>query len=265
MIAADRNLLDGSHVESGGVLETVRVTPYSGNGLGRVVSWCSYAVTATFRALCARRVDVVYGSSPHLLAGLAAWLVARVRRVPFVLEVRDLWPRVLVDMGALDESSLTYRALHRLERFLYRRADRVVILASGAREHVTRHGVPDEAVVFIPNGADAEDFVPTRPAGASQALRLRRRCGGVHRCPWPSERARSLLDGPRARGVVPRAANRPHRRWREEEGLVAGLTREGCTNVTSWILFPSPRSETSSPPRTSVSTVSLMSTFSEAR
>ena len=53
-----------------------------------------------------------------------------------MLEVRDVWPRVLVDMGAMEETALAYRALVRLEHFLYRRADRVVVLAGGVRDHL---------------------------------------------------------------------------------------------------------------------------------
>lgn len=161
VLAADRNLLNGSRVIGNGIVETVRVTPYSGNGPARIANWASYALTALVRALPARRVDLVYGSSPHLLAALTAWIVARVRRVPFVLEIRDIWPRVLVDMGALTEASRTYRILHALERFLYRRADRVVILAEGSRAHLTVLGADDKSIVFVPNGADAADFRPS--------------------------------------------------------------------------------------------------------
>lgn len=165
VLAADRNLLDGSRVFGNGIVETVRVTPYSGNGPARIANWVSYALTSLVRAIPARRVDLVYGSSPHLLAALTGWIVARVRRVPFVLEIRDIWPKVLVDMGSLTEASLTYRALHALERFLYRRADRVVILAEGSRAHLTLHGVDDQSIVFVPNGADAGDFRPSADHG----------------------------------------------------------------------------------------------------
>lgn len=158
VVAADRNLLDGSRVDSGSVLETVRVTPYAGNGVARIANWVSYAVTSFGRAVRARPLDAVYGSSPHLLAALSGWTVARLRRVPFVLEIRDVWPKVLGDMGALAETSLVYRVLERLERFLYRRADAVVILADGVRAHLVERGVAPERIHFVPNGADVAAF-----------------------------------------------------------------------------------------------------------
>ena len=139
----------------------MRTVAYTSNGWRRILNWISYAMTAFWLGVRQRRVDVVYGSSPHLLAALAAWAISAVRRVPFVLEVRDLWPRVLVDMGQLSETSLVYRVLTRLELFLYARARRIVVMAEGARTDLVRRGVPAEKIVYIPNGADPEDFVPS--------------------------------------------------------------------------------------------------------
>jgi glycosyltransferase involved in cell wall biosynthesis len=152
--------------------QVVAVTPYRGNGLSRVVNWASFALTATVAGLRQPRPDVVYASSPHLLAGLSGCFIAALRRAPFVLEIRDLWPRVLVDMGRLSEDSMMYRALECLERFLYRRADRVVIMASGVRAAVEAKGVPASQIAFIPNAADPADFAPS--AGRDE---LRRRYG----------------------------------------------------------------------------------------
>ena len=172
VIAANRDLLGGERVRPSPPLETVWVAPYSGNGPARILSWVSYAVTAFVRAVRARPLDLVYGSSPHLLAALAGLVVARLRRVPFVLEIRDVWPKVLVDMGAMSADSAVYRVLHRLEAFLYRRAERIVILAEGVRDHLLSHGVEAERIVFIPNAADPADFEPTAPRAD-----LRRRYG----------------------------------------------------------------------------------------
>ncbi|MFF0369538.1 glycosyltransferase family 4 protein [Micromonospora sp. NPDC005087] len=176
VIAGRRNMVTGLPQRAEPGFHPVAVTPYRGNGLGRVVNWASYAVTATAAGLRQPRLDVVYASSPHLLAGVSGWIVAAVRRVPFVLEIRDLWPRVLVDMGRFAETSLTYRALERVERFLYRRAHRVVIMAPGVRAAVEGKGAAPEKIAFIPNAADPEDFVPS-----ADRDELRRRYGFTRR------------------------------------------------------------------------------------
>jgi len=138
---------------------TVPVLPYKGNGPARVLNWMSYAVTASVAALRLPRPTVVYASSPHLLTGLAGWALARLRRAGFVLEIRDLWPVVLVEMGQLSAESRLYRALKWLERFLYRKSDAIVVMAEGVRDVLVRdEGVRAERIHFVPNGADPADF-----------------------------------------------------------------------------------------------------------
>jgi glycosyltransferase involved in cell wall biosynthesis len=159
IIASRLNLSTGRRQATEEGFTFVPVIPYRSNGISRVVNWISYAVMATIAGFQAPRPDVVYASSPHLLAALAGWVIARTRRARFILEVRDLWPRVLVDMGRLSESSALYRALHALELFLYKRADRVVVMAPGCRTALQSLGVPESKISYIPNGADPEDFV----------------------------------------------------------------------------------------------------------
>jgi glycosyltransferase involved in cell wall biosynthesis len=141
------------------IFRPVWVAPYRANGPTRIINWASFCFTGLAAGLRYGRVDVVYASSPHLLAGLAGWFLARIRRVPLVLEIRDLWPQVLVEMGTLKETSIVYRVLRRLESFLYGQASAVVVLAGGAQRTVVSRGAAPDRVVFIPNGADPEDFV----------------------------------------------------------------------------------------------------------
>jgi len=102
--------------------------------------------------------DVVIGSSVHLLAVLAAYWVAKRYRTKFVMEVRDLWPQTLVDMGQLSERHPLTKVLQVLERFLYRRAERIIVLGPQMREYITARGVSRERIVWIPNGVDLTRF-----------------------------------------------------------------------------------------------------------
>ncbi len=157
ILASNRNLLTGNVDERDDSIRMVWTTPPAANGAARKVHWASYAVTAVLAGL-RQPTDLVYASSPHLLAGLAGWTLAKVKRVPLIIEVRDLWPQVLADMGQLPAASWLYRALKVLERFLYRQADAVVILAEGNRAAVVADGARADRVVFLPNGADPADF-----------------------------------------------------------------------------------------------------------
>lgn len=140
---------------------TVPTPGYGSNGLGRVLNWLSYCVGAVLVGLRQRDVGVVYGSSPHLLAPFAGLMLARLKRAAFVLEVRDLWPRTMVEMGYLARKSLLHRVLVRLEAMLYRSADRIVATTESYREHFASFGVPQEKVEIISNGAEPADFFPT--------------------------------------------------------------------------------------------------------
>lgn len=102
--------------------------------------------------------DVVVGSSPHLLTPLAAYRVARYYRVPFVMEVRDLWPQTIIEMGELGARHPITKALQALERFLYHRAERIITLLPRAREYITALGIPRERIVWIPNGVNLSRF-----------------------------------------------------------------------------------------------------------
>lgn len=161
IIASDFNPQTGSAVTPGIGLALVPVVRYSRNDALRVLNWLSFAATATWRGLRAGPVDVVYGSTPHLLAPLSAWVIARAKRSPFVLEIRDLWPKVLADMGRLNESSPTYRLLSVLEGFLYQQADSIVVMAKGSVTELTARGISRDKITYIPNGADSADFLPS--------------------------------------------------------------------------------------------------------
>lgn len=163
VVAADRNLFTrrARRVDTES-FRTVPTLPYAANGLARMGNWASYAVSATALGLTRTRPDVVLASSPHLLAGFAGWLLSIRHRCGFVFEVRDLWPEVLADTDRLDRSSRTFRMLRSLEEFLYRRADSIVVLSTGVRDHLMDRGVPSEKVHLVPNGADPADLSPSR-------------------------------------------------------------------------------------------------------
>ena len=159
LVAADRSLLsrDREHKTSG-TYRVVWTTPYKGNGIDRIMNWVSYAFGALFVGIRQRPLDVVYASSPHLLTGLAGLMVARARRAGFVLEIRDLWPQILADMGRMESTSLVYRLVKRLELFLYRHADEIVVLAEGCGEAIRADSPDAKRITFLPNGSDPALF-----------------------------------------------------------------------------------------------------------
>jgi len=102
-------------------------------------------------------VDLVWGTSPPIFQGLTAWALARLKRVPFLFEVRDLWPAFAIQVGVLRQPLLV-RASEWLERFLYLRADRIVVNSPGFIPHVTARG--GRNIEMVSNGTDVTMFNP---------------------------------------------------------------------------------------------------------
>jgi glycosyltransferase involved in cell wall biosynthesis len=116
-----------------------------------------------------RDVDVLVASSPTLFAAVAALVVSRRIGRPFVIEVRDLWPAIFVDLGVIRNRAVIW-CLERLELFLYRRAAAVVTVTRAFAEDIARRGIPPEKVHVVPNGVDLHAFAP---GPADHALRAR--------------------------------------------------------------------------------------------
>ena len=123
----------------------------------RVLSFLSFMFSSFLIGLRVKDVDLVWGSSPPIFQGATAWALSRLKRVPFLFEVRDLWPAFAVAVGVL-RSRMLIRASEWLEGFLYWHADQVVVNSPGFIEHVKSRGARN--VELIPNGADTRMFNP---------------------------------------------------------------------------------------------------------
>lgn len=137
----------------------LRTYHYQGNGLGRGINM----LTNVWRLLRASRSlrlrpDVVLGPSVPLLTGWAAMYLARKFDVPFIFEVRDVWPDALVDIGGLKKGSIVYRMFRVIEKELYRRAARISSTLPYLDDHVRSAGSDPKKIVCIPNGIDVSIF-----------------------------------------------------------------------------------------------------------
>jgi len=124
--------------------------------LGHLV-FMTQAVLQATRHL--RGSDVLVASSPTLFAVVAAWLISLRLRVPFVFEVRDLWPAIFVDLGVIRNRFVIF-CLERLELFLYGRAGAVVTVTRAFATDIARRGIPLAKLHVVPNGVDLEAFQP---------------------------------------------------------------------------------------------------------
>lgn len=136
----------------------VRTPTYRGNDWRRIWNMVSYAIGVLSIAGRFARPDVIVGSSMHPFAVLAAWRLSRRFRVPFVFEVRDLWPQTPIDMGSMKATSIPARLLYGWERMMYAAAARVITLLPDAGQYIAGRGMDASKMVWIPNGVDLERF-----------------------------------------------------------------------------------------------------------
>ncbi len=143
-------------------IRTTRVWTYIAANKGtlrRILNFISYMFSASLAGLFARRPDVVIATSPQFFCGWAGIFTSRVRRVPFILEVRDLWPDSIVAVGALNNRFLL-RMLRWLEVKMYAAAQEIVTVGKGYEEELIRKEVQAAKISVIPNGVDREVFYP---------------------------------------------------------------------------------------------------------
>jgi colanic acid biosynthesis glycosyl transferase WcaI len=139
----------------------------------RMRNYASFCVSAAVRGITIPRPDVIIASSPQLLVGLAGWWLAFTRQIPFVFEVRDLWPESLGAVGAAGERSLLHHALARIAGFLYRRADRIVVVTSAFKDYLIHHWrVPALKIDIVENGVETDLFAPDFVAAAGRRKEL---------------------------------------------------------------------------------------------
>ena len=132
----------------------------------RLMFYISYMIMAILAGLVLARgkYDVIYATSPPLFVGGAALMLSKLRRIPLVFEVRDLWPESAVALGELrNERAIRYAKW--LEEACYRQAKKIVVVTQGIMSRLVERGVSHKKLFLIPNGANTTLFYPQPEAG----------------------------------------------------------------------------------------------------
>ncbi|MDO8749583.1 MAG: glycosyltransferase family 4 protein [Dehalococcoidia bacterium] len=148
----------------------LKTFPYQGNNWRRALNMLTYMVRSyrygsRLPKLDPRipRPDVIVGSTVHLLAVLSAYRLARRFKCRFIMEVRDIWPQTPVEMGRLSKRHPVVWGLSKLEKFLYRRAEKIITVLPNAAEYITQLGIPQEKLVWVPNGVEITNYAQVPP------------------------------------------------------------------------------------------------------
>lgn len=163
--------------ERWGAVEVLRTWVYAtaNRGIARrslaFVSWAASSVVLGALDRGVREADVVVATSPQFLCAVGGWVLSRILGVPYVLEIRDLWPQSIVEVGALSARHPLVLGLEQVERFLYREADLLVSVTDSFCEVWRRQGIDPAKMRVVKNGVDLRLFEP-RPRDEEQRASL---------------------------------------------------------------------------------------------
>ena len=144
----------------------------------RIRSYVSFFLSSMLRGMNLGKPSVVIGTSPQLLVALSGWWLARWYGVPFVFEVRDLWPESLAAVGVGGEGTLLHRTLGAIAGFLYRRANRIVVVTPAFKDHlIEQWRIPSGKIAIVENGVETGLFRPATHPLSTRAELVRH---GIH-------------------------------------------------------------------------------------
>jgi len=166
--------------EKMGSINLVRTYSYVGlhrGYLGRLLNFATFCASSALALLFSQKPDVALISSPPLFSSFSSSIICWLRRIPYVIEVRDLWPDSLVQMDVL-HNPLLIKLMYGMERFIYNHAQGIIVLTKGIQNDLIKRGWNADKISFIHCGVDFDKLYPDPEAG----LELRRTHG------WESKR-----------------------------------------------------------------------------
>ena len=141
-------------------IEVIRVWTFIAPNEGtvrRTLDYLSFMITSFIASLFVKKPDIIVGTSPQFFTVCAAFLCAALRRVPWIFELRDLWPDSIKAVGSLKDSFFI-RLMAKVEMFLYKKADAIISVTNSFREELFKRGIDKRKIYVITNGVDLQQF-----------------------------------------------------------------------------------------------------------
>jgi len=125
----------------------------------RILNYSSFWISASITGISLKKPDVIVATTPQLLVGVVGWFLGKIKRVPFILEVRDIWPDSIVASGVGSDETVLIRTLRMIASSLYRSSDHIVVVTPAFKKFlIENQGIFDEKISIVPNGVEIELF-----------------------------------------------------------------------------------------------------------
>jgi glycosyltransferase involved in cell wall biosynthesis len=142
----------------------IRARNYVGNSRRRILNMIDYTrgLLSVSKNFDNEKPNIIYASSVHPLTWLAGYILAKRYKAKFIAETRDLWPETLIAMNIISKSSIPARVLYSLEKFIYKKADKLIFTMCGGKDYIKDRNLDKEIdlgkIHHINNGVDLEEF-----------------------------------------------------------------------------------------------------------
>ena len=137
-------------------IEVIRVKTFISPNQGtvlRIFDFLSFMFSSFFFGMFTKRFDVIVGTSPQFFTVVSAWALSKLKRIPFIFELRDIWPESIISVGALKQS-FAISIISKFSLFLYKEAQIIIAVTNSFKEYLLKLGIPESKIKVIFNGAD---------------------------------------------------------------------------------------------------------------
>ena len=135
------------------------IVPNEGTIL-RALDYISFMISAILPSLCIKKIDVIIGTSPQFFSVCAACIVGKLKRIPWIFELRDIWPESIKAVGAIKHGVLL-KFFERIEIYLYKHASAIIVVTNSFKTILISRGIDKDKITVVTNGVDLRQF--TRP------------------------------------------------------------------------------------------------------
>jgi len=147
------------------VIRTYTVAAPNRGFLKRVISFSSFMFSSIIQGTKASsKQDILIATSPPFSVGIAGYMISRLKRIPFVFEVRDLWPESIIQLGQL-KNKFIIKVLESIERFLYKKSMHIVPVAESTTAVLKKKGISKSKITVIKNGVNLNEVIPQQEDG----------------------------------------------------------------------------------------------------
>ncbi len=127
----------------------------------RSIDYISFMFSSILFGVFTKKVDVVIGTSPQFFTIISAWFLAKLKRVPFIFELRDIWPASITAVGAM-KSSWIITTLEKIELFMYRQSKLIISVTNSFKKELYKRGIDQNKIKVIHNGVDLDKYKPSQ-------------------------------------------------------------------------------------------------------